>query len=301
MELEFNLGEIATVEFGLGRDERAGQTFSLAAVDWGVQQALIEMARVTWTAMRELTTDPPRYDPSEKYESVDYVYLPLADVLAKPVRDLHYANNLPMDTEAIEKPEKVFCYFARMIDSGGRRLTGLRRASQFKGLLRKHLLRFISDALELIEDRVFRMDNDFDLLADARNVHILRPNSFVFAGKLQAALLAAAPENVKAIQHDLSFVDFDGIEAYAQKHPRAARYLASIRSQKETKGIDKAALKALCKRTGVELHESDGKLTVQDSGVMGFLEVLDRRRYELELVKASPERFRATGRQKIEK
>jgi hypothetical protein len=33
---------------------------------------------------------------------------------------------------------------------------------------------------------------------------------------------------------------------------------------------------------------------------MGFLEVLDRRRYELELVKGLPERFRATSRRKID-
>lgn len=300
MKLEFDLNEIRMIEFGVGRDDHKGQTFCLAAVDGSVQQALTQMGNATWKAMQELTTEPPLYDPSEKYDGTEYVYLPLIDNLAKPVGDLHEANNLPMDTNALEDSENVFCYFARMVDTHGRRLTGLRRATQFKGLLRKHLMRFVSDAFKLIEDRVFKMDKDFDLLSDARNVHILRPNGFVFAGKLQEALLAAAPENVKAIQHDLSFVDFEGIEAYAQKHPRAARYLASIRSQKETKGIDKAALKTLCKRTGVEVHESHGKLTVPDGQVLGFLEVLDRRRYEVELVKASPERFRAPSRRRIE-
>jgi len=33
---------------------------------------------------------------------------------------------------------------------------------------------------------------------------------------------------------------------------------------------------------------------------MGFLEVLDRRRYELELVKGLPERYKASSRRKIE-
>ena len=45
------------------------------------------------------------------------------------------------------------------------------------------------------------------------------------------------------------FVEFAGIEEYASRHPRAARYLASIRGQGETKSIDKAALKSLCRRT----------------------------------------------------
>ena len=47
---------------------------------------------------------------------------------------------------------------------------------------------------------------------------------------------------------------------------------------------------------GVEVKESEGKITVSAGHEMGFIEVLDRRRYELELVKGQPERFRASGR-----
>lgn len=107
------------------------------------------------------------------------------------------------------------------------------------------------------------------------------------------------PENIKTIRKDLTFVDFDGVEAYARKHPRAARYLASIRAQGETKSIDKALLKKLCKQTGVELAESKGKVSIAAGHEMGFLEVLDRRRYEVSLVKEKPERYRAANRRKI--
>ncbi len=92
----------------------------------------------------------------------------------------------------------------------------------------------------------------------------------------------------------------DSIEAYAEKHPRAARYLASIRASKATKDIDKTYLKKHCKATGVEIRETKGKVVVEEGHEMGFLEVLDRRRYEIELVKGSPERFRAGSRRKIE-
>jgi hypothetical protein len=166
-------------------------------------------------------------------------------------------------------------------------------------VLKSRLVRFISDALGIIEESVFRLDNDFDLLIDNATVHILRPAGFEFVGQLQQAVLAAAPTNVKAIRKDLPFVDFTEIEAYAISHPRAARYLASIHAQKATKNIDKSALKALCKRTGVEVKESKGKIVVDNDGVMAFLEVLDRRRYQLELVKGAPESFRAGSRQKL--
>lgn len=59
-------------------------------------------------------------------------------------------------------------------------------------------------------------------------------------------------------------------------------------------------MKKLCKTTRVEVRIVNGKITVNDGHEMGFLEVLDRRRYELELVKGSPERFRAASRRKIE-
>ncbi len=60
-------------------------------------------------------------------------------------------------------------------------------------------------------DKVFKLDNDFDMLADDEGVSILRPSGFEFVGQLKEAILAAAPANVKLIQNDLPFVDFASI------------------------------------------------------------------------------------------
>ncbi len=300
MKLEFDLSNISVTEFGVGRDEDKGQSFVAILVDGQVQGALREMATTTWEAMEADSDNPTKYDPSEKHSGTEYLYLPLGEELAASVRELHQAANLPLEAQALSDPTALFCYFARMTDNKKRRLTALRRASQFKGLLKSRLIRLVSDALRLVDDRVFKIDNDFDLLIDSKNIHILRPSGFEFAGKLQEAIRAAVPQNMKAIQRDLTYVDFENIEAYARAHSRAARYLASIRSQKETKDIDKAALKKLCKNTGVDVGERDGKLRIPDEQIMGFLEVLDRRRYELELVKGSPERFKAASRSKID-
>jgi hypothetical protein len=49
----------------------------------------------------------------------------------------------------------------------------------------------------------------------------------------------------------------------------------------------------------VEVKESRGKVSITDGHEMGFLEVLDRRRYEVSLVKEKPERYRAASRRKI--
>jgi hypothetical protein len=298
MKLGFALNAVTTAEFGVGRDDGNGQTFSLVPVNGEVQEALREMVDTTWQAMAA-TDDPPQYEPSEKYSAGEYVFLPLAHELAEQMRTLHLADNLPIDASALQNPGELFCYFARLTDKNQPRVTGLRRATQFKGILKNRLIRFLDDTLTLIEDQVFKLDTDFDLLVDSANIHILRPSGFEFAAKLQDAVMKAASDNIKVIQHDLKFVDFSGIEEYANKHPRAARYVASVRSQKETKNIDKTNLKKRCRENHVEIHEKNGKITVPDGHIMGFLEVLDRRRYQLELVKGSPERFRADSRRKL--
>jgi len=300
MKLDFDQESVTVTEFGVGRDDSNGQTFVAVPVDADVQAALREMVQATWDAMQKVDNGPAKYDPSQKHASIEYLYLPLTDEMASSVRKLHEADNLDIDGRALDEPTDLFCYFVRMIDKKKRRLTALRRASQFKGILKKRLIRLVSDSLKLIPDDVFKLDTDFDLLIDSAYVHILRPSGFEFAGKLQQAIRDAVPENVEAIRKDLAFVDFDGIKAYAAKHTRAARYLASIRGQAATKNINKAALKKLCKNTGVEVNESKGKIVVSAGHEMGFLEVLDRRRYEIELVEGRPERFKASSRTKLD-
>lgn len=299
MKLDFDLLDATITEFGVGRDDGDKQVFSFVSVDGEVQVALREMSRATWATMQALATVPVSYEPSEKYSSCEHVYLPLTDHLAERMRDLHTANNLPTDGNALEKPSEVFCYFAQFTDGQNRRLTALRRATQFKGVLKSRLIRLVSDALKFVEEKVFKLDVDFDLLIDAHNLHILRPSGFEFVGELQQAVLAAVPKNIEAIKQDLKFVDFSIIAEYASQHPRAARCLASIRVQKETKNIDKGLLKKHCKRMGIEIKELKGKLVVEGDDVMRFLEVMDRRQYEVELVKGKPERFKAGSRSRL--
>ncbi|WP_157648532.1 hypothetical protein [Thiobacillus denitrificans] len=164
--LDFDFNQVQLVEFGLGRDDGNGRTFCLIPVDGDVQDALKEMAEATWAAMQGLTDNPPKYEPAEKHAGIEYLHLPLADDLAVSMRELHQANNLPIDAQALNNPENVFSYFVRFTDNQGRRLTALRRATQFKGILKNRLVQFVTNALKIVEDNVFKLDADFDLLID---------------------------------------------------------------------------------------------------------------------------------------
>ena len=335
MELIFDISTVEYTEFGVGRDQDNSQVFHAVRVAEKAREALHEMVVSTWNDMEKsvegsptqtefeevndgasvkrfvtipdyqtmqnrLEGGPQSYSPSEKYSGTEYLYLPLNDNRVSQLRDLYTAVNLPSDSQLLDDTDSVFCYFTRMRDSTGRRITAIRRATGFKGMLKSKLLASLTgDALDLISANVFKLDNDFDILIDSENVHIWRPNSFESVGKLKQDILDAVPENIESIKQDIDFVDFETISEYASAHIMAARYLASIRVQASEGAISKNALLTLCKFTGVEVEEEDGIILVAYASVIGFLEVLDRRRYGIELIEGHREQFRATSRRRI--
>jgi len=300
MKPAFDINGADVVEFGVGLDEGENERFTLVPAGVEVQAILKQMAIATRDGMRAVRPDGLAYEPSEKYDSPEHLFVPTDDGIAARFKQLHAAHNMEPDANALDDPSKVFCYFARFKFRKGRQcLTAVRRATSFKGILKSPLIRFLGDALRIVEEQTFKLDQDFDVLVDDDRVYILRPAGFEFIGHLDAEIAKAVPGNVQSVKADLPFVDFTAIQNYAVDHPRAARYLASIRSQKLAKKVDKASLKKLCKSTNVIVQEVGGKLLVDPKSIMDFLGVLDRRLYEVELIKGSPEPFRAARRVRI--
>ncbi|MCY4362854.1 MAG: DUF4868 domain-containing protein [Gammaproteobacteria bacterium] len=303
MNLNFDPLNVTSTEFGVGRGSGDEREYISVPVDTTVQDALIEMVTMTWDKMQNNYGQndgnvPPRYEPSEKYESNEYVYIEATEPMVKPLANLHKADNLQVSVNTMQNLNTISCYFVRLTDNEGNRLTGLRQATYFKGVLNKKLIRIIDDALMLLEDKVFKLDNDFDLLIDSDRLHIWRPKAFEILNEMKQSLLDAAQTHIDALQQEVPNVDFGAIGIYASSHPRAARYLASIRKQ-NIKDIDSDRLRDLCDRTGVEYDEVDGKMNIGDKHIMGFLEILDRRRYGIELIQDSPEFYKAASRQKL--
>ena len=298
--IDIDLDALSTIEFGVGRDTDTSP-FVLVPADGEVADALIDMVRTTILHF-EANTDWRAYEPSEKYGSTEYLQTALHDSLVKGIRELHEAENLPADAEALAAPEVVFCYFARLFDVHGRKLTALRRAAQFKGLLKRPLLRRLrgSDDYGIETLPVFKLDSDFDVLADSQTIHIWRPSGFEYVARLHRQILAVAPQIFAELQVTLPFVDLSSVAAFAKDRSRAARLAASIRSRRRTANVDQDALVEQCERTDVRVETaSDGRLRITEGHEIGFLEVLDRRRYNLELVIGELEAFRAASRTEI--
>ena len=298
MTLQIDLSDISRVEFGVGLKGPSHYEFTSVPTDSGVKSALIEMVQAT---ARQLDSDrpvPQSYEPTEKYVSGEYSVVASGDPLEAKVREIHEIDALPPDSGALTDPSRVSCYFARLEDNHGRRLTAIRQATYFKGVLGKKLLRFYTDSLQMVDDRVFKLDNDFDLLIDSDHTHILRSRAFESIAQLKAAILGGVKKNVSEIQQDLDFVDFRNVESYASTHVLAAGCLASIRQQ-DLAGITPTSLISECKRLNVAVNPVNGKVSVHDEDVMNFLRVLDRRRYRSDLVSNDPEHFMADSRRKI--
>jgi hypothetical protein len=299
VNLGFDLSNIDVVEFGVGLYTDEGEEFSLVPVGQEVQDALKDMVMATKDAMDHVDGDPEVYEPSEKYESEQYIRLPLDHEYAAKINMLYTAENLNMSADALNDPSRIYCYFTRIRGTNGKRLVALRRSTQFKGVLKSRLIRFLTDAMQLVHEPMFKLDRDFDMLVDGSAVHILRPNAFEIIAKLGTVVLQAVTANIAFVQEDLPFIDFTVIQEYATGHARAARNLAALRTNDKTKNIDRDFFIAMCASTGVPLKEKDGKISVDRDNVVGFLEVLDRRRYEVKLVADAPEPYKASSRKRI--
>jgi hypothetical protein len=298
VRLKFAFGAVEAAEFGVAvQTSKATQHFRVPA-DKSVQNALIEMAQRTEEQMRGFITSPEKFEPSQKYESREYLFLPLTDTLALPLKSLHEAVNLSNNSSIMRDTDDVFFYFARLTDAGGKKLTCVRRATQFKGVLKSQMVTWFNDSVRFLTDPVFRLDPDFDLLIDEANIHILRPSGFEFAGQAEKAVLTAVPENIRAVSAEMPYVNFEPIKTYASTHPRAARVLGSLRSQ-DLKGIAEKKLKRLCAKLHVKVSVKNGLLQVDEAQLLDFLEVLDRRRFDVDLLETPPEQFRAGARTRI--
>lgn len=299
MSIDFDFDSITSTEFGVGLEENRQRAFFVMNTDAETKKELGRMLVDTKVSLENVSAGPALYSPAEKYSDRENLYLPVADEMVAQFVDLHTASNLPTNDEALEDKDKIFCYFARFTDGSNRQVTAIRRASQFKSIGRRRVVWVIDDTLTVVDSPLFKLDHDFDFILDANRVHILRPRGLEFIGRLQEQILAAVSRNISVLAAEASYVDWQSIADYASSHTRAARYLASVRSAGWARNVDRRALVRLCRDNGVDARVVSGRVSIDDSDVIGFLEVLDRRRYGIALVAGTPENFRATSRRQV--
>lgn len=297
--IDFN--NIQTVQFGVCLDTEDGEVFCLVPADPEVKIALRDMFDTTKAPFENSAGEPPLYELSEKYDSTDRLQLPLTHAMMGNIRDIYNAQNIHTNPNAIYQTSQIISYFAIFWDRNNNKAIGVRRAQSFKGILkaRNKLVRIVNESLQLIQNDVFKLDNDFDFIVYDDKVFIYRPSGFEFTADLKAHILEKASEYTTRIEQEITFLNLAGLSDYVAKHPRAARLIASLRSRNDLHLIDKELFKNLCDSNSVAYTIENEKITPSEKHEMAFLYLLDRRRYSLKLIPNTPELYEAPSRRMV--
>jgi len=301
-----DIQNIVSVQFGVCLSNEGGDSCFLVPVDVTVQDALRQMLRHTADQLGCFVNvaDLQAYEPAEKYGSIEKLRYPIEGGDANTAAVLLFnAQNLPTDQNALNNPSEIEFYFALFRDREQRKVLAIRRAAQFKGVLKAkgRLIWWLDDTMKVVEDDVFKLDQDFDYLVTDDEMYILRPSGFEYTVHLDERILAKATQNTHELQQVIPFVAFEGLAGYVSDHKRAARLVAAIRSRSDLAAISKDSLEAECDQTGVQTEEVDGKLRPVDGQELRFLMLLDRRRYNVSLIPDSPETYEAASRRQVQR
>ena len=299
----FNYGNINTVEFGVCIDTDDGEKHFLIPIDNNVKNALKEMLLATREALG-LTQSNARldtYQPSEKYASVERLTTPLDDSSHEKLKEIYNATNIPTDPDSLNEPAAIVYYFSIFHDRNQNKLFAIKKATQFRGIVksRKFIVQFINETLKIVEDKIFRLDRDFDYYICDNTIFILRVNAFESTSDMIGSILAKASENAQDLGRSIKFLECQGIADFVLKHTRAARILASIRSRKDLAKTSLTKLKKECNANKIKIKQHKGKIFPEPGYELDFLQMLDRRRFNVALTDDGLEYFEATGRRNV--
>lgn len=294
--MAFNFDQIESVEFGVCVDTDAGESYRLVPIDDGVQEALREMLVATIASLTAEGKQIEEFSPAEKYGTSERLSLTLESDLSEKHRELFAAENLATDAHGLDEPADLVSYFAIFRDEDNAKLMAFKRATQFKGVLKKHLVTIINDALHIVPDQLFKLDNDFDFLIFDDRILIWHPIGFIFTADMDAQIAACAAANVDSIAEDITCVDFAGLKAFVSKHKLAMRLVAALKSRTDLVSVSKTRLRAECRDSGVKVVQKGERLVPAEGSEMGFLMLLDRRRYTVTLIPKQPETYEAASR-----
>lgn len=297
----FDFNNIINIEFSFRVEDGEDISFQSAPTDLEIKNILRQMLNDTVREFNANQDDILPYEVSEKYASKEKLSANIVDALYQEALLIRDAVDNQINPEAINNPSLIPYYRVKYYDIEGRVLVAVRMASYFKAMLkqRTRLFRLVNDALESFQDSVFKLDFDFDFFIIGNDAFILRPANFESITNLGDEILEHAVAKVDIISDALDFINFEHIKEMAGRSKRVARLVASVSSRDDLVQISEHHIRALSQRTGVGLVDSENGLMPLEGKELDFLEILDRRRYIVELIDGNQEAYRAQSRQAI--
>lgn len=300
MRNEFDFDRIQSVEFCVSVATNGGAHVNyLVPIDQSVQDALKQVLNSTLADIEPNDGDWSPYELSEKYGSRESLRADITAPEMAAVRALHQEEGWEINARALGNPTKIAYYFGVFRDNRGRKLIGVRQATQFKGAFKGHFLSVIDDTLRMVADRVFKLDNQFDFLVTARYVYILHPAGFERIAEIEEFASTKAKEMTLALGETVKFMDFSGLSEYVGGHKRAARLVAALHARGDLNVIKRAMFCKSADETGVVLEKAGRKLAPGKGSEIACLELLDNRRYTTTLKPGPKPAFVASSRRPV--
>ncbi|WP_442177008.1 hypothetical protein [Rhizobium leguminosarum] len=297
---EFSIESIASVNLGVSlRDD--GQRYFVPS-DGGTKSALIDILKDTVSAFSDIATPWEIYDISEDYGSKRKIYSPRDNEYMIALSAIFDVGAMPDLTNIHEHVSDIDFYFGEFTDIHDRKAIGIRKATQLKGTLsaRNRLVRLVNDTVVMIEEETLKLDTQFDVIVTAANVFILHPRNVELVAKISQSVAATAAAKLQIIHDTLAFLDMSRIATAIAKHPQMARHAASIAANPDLGNFQKAKIEEMAGLHGVIFKIlPDGRLQCRVQDHAKLLEILDARRYNLDLAGDGGDPYRATARQKV--
>ncbi len=161
----FEIQKIKTTEFGVHTRDKC---FYTVPVDAGVQRVLRDAVASSVSGIDKIKGDWESYSVSEEYAGQKKLASPLSDELMMPLRSIFAMKGVEDKLGVLRDVREVDFYFAVFWDYMGRKLVGLKQATRFKSAVaeRGRIARLTDSTLKFVEESVFRIDSDFDLVLD---------------------------------------------------------------------------------------------------------------------------------------
>lgn len=240
------------------------------------------------------------FECSEQYKSIEQLTIDITDPIASKVAQLYSATNLPSAANALaDNPSGIDYYFAKFWDNQGKYCVAVRKASQFKSALNKPLMYVVNGQLDIIQDKIFRLNDDFDFIIFEDRIAIYRPTQFERIAEVDTAFQEMIPSLIQSVSSRATNIDFTFADDLTKKSSKARRLIAAISKRDDIIGLDHQLFGKSCQNCKIPVTENNGKWMPNSGYELDLLEMLDRRRFADPLVEDQPENYRAAARTKL--
>lgn len=295
--------DIVSVQFCVCFKSGREDEISTVPVAVGVQDTLKSMVTETMREWASMEGNWVRFEYAEQYPSKAKLRADHSVEEFDKIRFLYAVQNAPLETNLFDAKEEISYYLVVYVLKSGKRLVGVKQASQLKGLLaaRNRLVQILDDSLTMLNADVLRLDKDFDFVIDDQFVYILHSTGFENIAEVDAKILNRAKEKALELQQRITFVDFTGIADHAAKHKGSARLVAAVWSRKDLDSLSATKVKQFARDTEVEFTEAKGVIRPLDGHEAGLLEAIDYRRYAVDIDEDGVKVFVALSRKRAKR